>query len=80
MEGEGFEPSKAEPSDLQSDPFDRSGTPPNGTADYEYIDSISQFTFRFISSIPLLSSWFCCLLLIPANDYADQCKANYRTD
>lgn len=25
---EGFEPSKAEPSDLQSDPFDRSGTPP----------------------------------------------------
>jgi hypothetical protein len=29
VEGEGFEPSKAEPSDLQSDPFDRSGTPPN---------------------------------------------------
>lgn len=28
MEGEGFEPSKAEPSDLQSDPFGRSGTPP----------------------------------------------------
>ena len=28
MEGEGFEPSKAEPADLQSDPFDRSGTPP----------------------------------------------------
>lgn len=28
MEGEGFEPSKAVPSDLQSDPFDRSGTPP----------------------------------------------------
>jgi hypothetical protein len=28
MEGEGFEPSKAEPSDLQSDPFDRSGIPP----------------------------------------------------
>jgi hypothetical protein len=26
--GEGFEPSKAKPSDLQSDPFDRSGTPP----------------------------------------------------
>ncbi len=29
LEGEGFEPSKAEPSDLQSDPFDRSGTPPH---------------------------------------------------
>ena len=26
--GEGFEPSKAEPSDLQSDPFDRLGIPP----------------------------------------------------
>ena len=28
MEGGGFEPPKAEPSDLQSDPFDHSGTPP----------------------------------------------------
>lgn len=28
VEGVGFEPTKAEPSDLQSDPFDRSGTPP----------------------------------------------------
>ena len=28
MVGEGFEPSKAEPSDLQSDPFDRLGIPP----------------------------------------------------
>ena len=28
MEGGGFEPPKAKPSDLQSDPFDRSGTPP----------------------------------------------------
>ncbi len=26
--GEGFEPSKASPTDLQSVPFDRSGTPP----------------------------------------------------
>ncbi len=30
VEGAGFEPAKAEPSDLQSDPFDRSGTPPKG--------------------------------------------------
>jgi hypothetical protein len=29
VEGEGFEPSKAEPSDLQSDPFNHSGIPPN---------------------------------------------------
>ena len=28
VEGEGFEPSKAVPSDLQSDPFGHSGTPP----------------------------------------------------
>jgi hypothetical protein len=28
VEGVGFEPTKAVPSDLQSDPFDRSGTPP----------------------------------------------------
>ena len=29
VEGAGFEPAKAEPSDLQSDPFGHSGTPPN---------------------------------------------------
>jgi hypothetical protein len=29
VEGEGFEPSKAKPTDLQSAPFDRSGIPPN---------------------------------------------------
>src|SRR5262245_56891040 len=28
VEGVGFEPTKAEPSDLQSDPVDRLGTPP----------------------------------------------------
>ncbi len=28
VEGEGFEPSKAVPADLQSDPFGHSGTPP----------------------------------------------------
>lgn len=34
VEGEGFEPSKAVPSDLQSDPFGRSGTPPRNGAAY----------------------------------------------
>ena len=29
VEGVGFEPTKAEPTDLQSVPFDHSGTPPN---------------------------------------------------
>ena len=33
VEGGGFEPPKAEPSDLQSDPFDRSGTPPKNELD-----------------------------------------------
>ena len=28
VEGEGFEPSKSKTSDLQSDPFGHSGTPP----------------------------------------------------
>jgi hypothetical protein len=46
VEGEGFEPSKAEPSDLQSDPFDRSGTPPNETANCECFRLISQRAFR----------------------------------
>ena len=32
VEGEGFEPSKASPADLQSAPFGRSGTPPKGLA------------------------------------------------
>ena len=34
VEGGGFEPPKAEPTDLQSAPFDRSGTPPNTQAEY----------------------------------------------
>ena len=34
VEGDGFEPSKAMPSDLQSDPFGRSGTPPRERCEY----------------------------------------------
>ena len=34
VEGAGFEPAKAEPSDLQSDPFGRSGTPPQGISNF----------------------------------------------
>ena len=50
VEGEGFEPSKAVPSDLQSDPFDRSGTPPSETSNYECIVFISQRTYSALSS------------------------------
>jgi hypothetical protein len=34
VEGGGFEPPKDEPSDLQSDPFGRSGTPPLKTGHF----------------------------------------------
>ena len=34
VEGGGFEPPKDEPSDLQSDPFGHSGTPPKMQAAY----------------------------------------------
>ena len=34
LEGGGFEPPKAKPPDLQSGPFDRSGTPPQIQAAY----------------------------------------------
>ena len=34
VEGEGFEPSKAEPSDLQSDPVDRLGIPPTRNPEF----------------------------------------------
>ncbi len=40
VEGGGFEPPKAEPSDLQSDPFDRSGTPPKMQARYCVADAV----------------------------------------
>ena len=42
MEGGGFEPPKAEPTDLQSVPFGRSGTPPRKNR-FEYGQGI-QFT------------------------------------
>ena len=37
VEREGFEPSKAEPSDLQSDPFGRSGISPHGYCVYSSV-------------------------------------------
>ena len=46
VEGEGFEPSKAEPTDLQSAPFDRSGTPPNETGHYREIVVSCQTTYE----------------------------------
>ena len=48
VEGEGFEPSKAEPSDLQSDPFGRSGTPPKETEYYGDFPHLCQTVGRII--------------------------------
>jgi hypothetical protein len=59
VEGEGFEPSKAEPSDLQSDPFDRSGTPPNRTRDYAYHELPCQTDLACIGAVGaiFLQAW-----------------------
>ena len=38
MAGEGFEPSKAEPGDLQSPPIGRSGNPPGLTIEAASVD------------------------------------------
>ncbi len=43
--GGGFEPPKAEPSDLQSDPFDHSGTPPKHFFFLEPTPQIERRTF-----------------------------------
>ena len=47
MEGEGFEPSKAEPADLQSAPFDRSGIPPSMKNAY-FIEKILKVKHFFL--------------------------------
>ena len=41
VEGEGFEPPKAEPADLQSAPVDRLGTPPKGRDCVAYLHALS---------------------------------------
>ena len=50
MDGEGFEPSKAEPTDLQSAPFGHSGTHPND----QYAESTVNGTNRARTCDPLL--------------------------
>lgn len=61
--GEGFEPSKAEPSDLQSDPFGRSGTPPNQAGILYYAKPLSSiFSFKNLRLAALTSLHFESLL------------------
>lgn len=52
VEGEGFEPSKAKPAELQSAPFDRSGIPPDvlcvlGPPDRRPTAPLSKFAHPF---------------------------------
>lgn len=67
VEGEGFEPSKSKTSDLQSDPFGRSGTPPERGRHFQLLPSYCQafshlnlevssfdssFRFNHLSGVP----------------------------
>ena len=51
VEGVGFEPTKAEPSDLQSDPFDRSGTPPESIANDKDLSLPGQHILSILGKI-----------------------------
>ncbi len=54
VEGDGFEPSKAEPADLQSAPFGHSGTPPQIVfvhLQYKWLCFISRTLIRYIFNI-----------------------------
>ncbi|KTD49698.1 hypothetical protein Lqui_1909 [Legionella quinlivanii] len=53
VEGEGFEPSKAEPSDLQSDPFDRSGTPPKRMP-FSFRNLLKSSTLLYLTSFKMV--------------------------
>ena len=58
MEGEGFEPSKAEPSDLQSDPFDRSGTPPQYFSIVCFLQLMSTIIIQKHYIVPYTTAWY----------------------
>ena len=47
VEGGGFEPPKAEPTDLQSAPFDRSGTPPKNVKIFISLVISTQFIAKY---------------------------------
>ena len=55
VEGEGFEPSKAEPADLQSAPFGRSGTPPKAFHSLSYLTEKLDTALKFHSQTSCMS-------------------------
>lgn len=60
VEGEGFEPSKAEPPDLQSGPFDRLGTPPERAPDSAEIERGCQCSLaEYFPTAPYLAEIQC---------------------
>ena len=52
VEGGGFEPPKAPPTDLQSVPFDRSGTPPLSLCTLD-LSSLFQYVTKYILPMEL---------------------------
>ena len=65
VEGGGFEPPKAEPADLQSAPFDRSGTPPSAKFGHK------TFNFRVMMKLcqyPKFTNPTCFTHLLPARE------------
>ena len=48
VEEAGFEPTKAEPSDLQSDPFNHSGTPPINRVEYDVLLGCTTYLFYYL--------------------------------
>ncbi len=57
VEGGGFEPPKAEPSDLQSDPFGHSGTPPGMTRIMSGSETLSIVFPLLIKNLRLLCAF-----------------------
>ena len=69
VEGGGFEPPKAEPTDLQSAPFDRSGTPPSKIL---HKRSIMAQDLICVNLEPLNSSLFGTRLIQPFQTHSHQ--------
>ena len=81
VEGGGFEPPKAEPTDLQSAPFDRSGTPPGihkrliFSKLLRFVNRLRPFLSPFYTNIPAKTSPCHCLpmlILDGARDFIRQ--------
>ena len=70
VEGGGFEPPKAEPTDLQSAPFDRSGTPPGihkrliVSKLRRFVNRLRPFLSPFYTNIPAKTSPCHCLPML----------------